>query len=35
MESVDRAFRIKCEINLIGGERSEIGSLARMMGSND
>ena len=35
MESVDRANRIKCEINFIGGARSEMGSLERMMGSND
>ena len=33
MESVDRAYRIKCNINLIGGSRSEIGPLARVMGS--
>ena len=34
MESVDRANRIKCEINLIGGARSEMGPLALLMGSN-
>ena len=35
LESVDRAYRIKFEIDLIGGVRSEIGPLARMMGSNN
>ena len=35
MESVDRAYRIKCEINLIGIVLSEIGPLARVMGSNN
>ena len=35
MGTVDRANRIKCEINLIGGERSEMSPLARMMVSND
>ena len=34
VESVDRANRIKCEINLVGGESSEMGPLARMMVSN-
>ena len=33
--SVDRANRVKCEINLIGGALSEMDPLARMMGSND
>jgi hypothetical protein len=27
MESLDRANRLKCEINLIGGARSEMGPL--------
>ena len=35
MESVDRAYRIKCEVDLICGVRSEIGLLAWMMGSHD
>ena len=35
MESVDRAYRIKCEIDFIGGVRSEIGVLAWMMVSHD
>ena len=34
LESVDLAYRIKCEINLIGGARSEMGTLVRMMVSN-
>ena len=34
MESVDRANRIECEINLIGGALSEMGPLVRMMVSN-
>ena len=34
MESVNRANRIKCEINLIGGAHSEMGPLASMMVSN-
>ena len=32
IESVDRAYRIKCEINFIGGARSGIGPLARFNG---
>ena len=32
--SVDRANRVKCEINLIGGALSEMDPLARMMVSN-
>ena len=35
MESVDSVNRIKCEINLIGGARLEMGPLAQMMRSND
>ena len=35
LENVDRAYRIKCAIKLIGGVRSEIGLLAWMMRSND
>ena len=36
MESVDLAYRIKCEIELIGGVRSEIGiPLERRMGPDD
>ena len=35
LESVDRAYRIKFEIDLIGGVRSDIGPLARMVGSQD
>ena len=35
LESEDRANRIKCKINLIGGASSEMGPLAWMMGSND
>ena len=35
MESLDRANRVKCETNLIDVARSEMGPLARMIGSND
>ena len=35
MESVDRAYGIKCEIDLIGGVRLEIGLLACMVVSHD
>ena len=35
MESVDRANRIKFEINLIGGVRWKMGSLASSAGPDD
>ena len=31
MESMDRAKRLKCEYNYIGGEHLEMGPLARVM----
>ena len=33
MEILDRANRLKCEMNLIGGAHSEMGPLAWVMGS--
>ena len=35
MESLDRANRLECEINLIGGAHSKMDPLARVMGSTD
>ena len=35
MESVDRASRTKCDINLIGGAHLGMGPLARMMRPDD
>ena len=34
IESLDRTYRNKCVINLIGGVRQKIGPLARVMESN-
>ena len=34
-EGVDRAIRIKCEINLIGGSRLDMSPMIRMMKTDD